>query len=654
LLIFQIQAQITVKAIHPDTNPLVDSMVKTLAGYGVSIYNISSNLKPSTKSMGTFKAGDSGFPLSKGLLMSNGVIDSIPKSNKLKALSSRMDYADTLAGNSIGKKLIQTILNKQSIDGFTQKSTEISSIKFDLLPVGDTLSFKYIFGSEEYPEFVCSQFNDIFGFFIKGPGIEGDSMYLGTDLEGFRNMAQIPGKNEPVTINSVNSGISGANGLVENCRFSPEGMAQFIQNDQPENTLYSVLQFDGLTQVLTAKSAVIPCQVYTLVLAISDVGDRLFDSGVFIEKGSMVSGQYSTLMANQNIGLKDTVANCHPGKLLFKRCPNINEKWTIRFGFEGTAVPNVDFKIRQPGGGLISVPDFITLDSNQVADSLLFEGTGSGFETKTLKIKYLDLQNPFIDSMPNYAGNETILKVRPFANQPKSQILGCKSDSAQVVFEGPKLPHIRYRWIGLEENSANETVSCDTCQEPKISVDSIDHRYAVRIENSLNQCFRLDTVLVSPKPFAEPVFQISQDSVSIKNYQTNYHYQWIVNGITALSNQPKIRFEAGEEINVEVFSPNGCHKLFNHQSIFTNNLLKLSESDPVQIYPNPCLTDLNLNIENLWNNEYEIWNLSGQKLMEGQIDVNKKINVRSLKTGLYTLKIKTRDLQEVIKRFSKQ
>ncbi|CAN5396095.1 hypothetical protein BH11BAC1_BH11BAC1_28620 [soil metagenome] len=49
------------------------------------------------------------------------------------------------------------------------------------------------------------------------------------------------------------------------------------------------MQYDGYTTVLTARAGVIPCETYHLKIAIADVTDGVYDSGVFLEGGSFKS-----------------------------------------------------------------------------------------------------------------------------------------------------------------------------------------------------------------------------------------------------------------------------------------------------------------------------------------------------------------------------
>ena len=69
---------------------------------------------------------------------------------------------------------------------------DAATYEITFIPTSDTLRFRYCFASEEYPEYGCSDYNDIFGFFITGPGYPVPT-----------NIALIPGTNLPVAINNI-------------------------------------------------------------------------------------------------------------------------------------------------------------------------------------------------------------------------------------------------------------------------------------------------------------------------------------------------------------------------------------------------------------------------------------------------------------------
>src|SRR5208337_689403 len=77
-----------------------------------------------------------------------------------------------------------------NLAGITLAQTyDASVLEFDFVPMGNTLSFTYVFGSEEEPCWVCSQYDDAFGFFLSGPGINGGNIYSRNSV----NIALIPG-----------------------------------------------------------------------------------------------------------------------------------------------------------------------------------------------------------------------------------------------------------------------------------------------------------------------------------------------------------------------------------------------------------------------------------------------------------------------------
>ncbi|MBU0766001.1 MAG: choice-of-anchor L domain-containing protein [Bacteroidetes bacterium] len=213
------------------------------------------NYSGSNAAIGYFNASGSGFPFSSGVILSTGLASAAPGSGGTFAstdlgLSGDNDLDDLLSG--------------------WWDSQDAVILEFDFVPSSDTIQFRYIFGSEEYPEYVNSSYNDVFGFFITGPNPQGGNY-------NSQNIALIPGTTQYVSIDNVNNGTSNS-GPCMNC-------AYYINNSSGSITVY-----DGLTTPLTAFAEVVQCETYHIKLAIADAGDHIYDSGVFIEAGSFSSG----------------------------------------------------------------------------------------------------------------------------------------------------------------------------------------------------------------------------------------------------------------------------------------------------------------------------------------------------------------------------
>jgi hypothetical protein len=46
-------------------------------------------------------------------------------------------------------------------------------LEFDFVASGTAITLEFVFGSDEYETWVNTQFNDVFAFFLSGPGVEG-------------------------------------------------------------------------------------------------------------------------------------------------------------------------------------------------------------------------------------------------------------------------------------------------------------------------------------------------------------------------------------------------------------------------------------------------------------------------------------------------
>lgn len=208
-------------------------------------------------------------------------------------------------------------------------------LEFDFIPNGDTVKFNYQFGSEEYINSTCGPYNDAFAFFISGPGITGT-----------QNMALVPGTTIPVTVNSINSGIPGTGYTLSNCTIMGPGSP--FTTYYVDNTGGTRVTYKGYTTKLTAVHSVIPCNTYHLKMSISDAGNALYDSGVFIEAGSLSTNAYwISLLDSIGItlgGVPHTIVKgCASATLKIKSANTMGIPKTVRFTYGGTGVRGVDF-----------------------------------------------------------------------------------------------------------------------------------------------------------------------------------------------------------------------------------------------------------------------------------------------------------------------
>lgn len=229
----------------------------------------------------------------------------------------------------------------------------------------DTIKFNYVFGSEEYLEWVNSSFNDVFGLFVSGPGITG-----------LQNVAVVPAGGGVVSINNVND-VSNAAYYIDN----GDGFTA------PQNTDPFYIQYDGFTVVMEAVFPVVPGSTYQLKLAVADAGDTALDSGIFIEAGSLTANVIQVTSSTDIAGFPDVVEGCVNGILnLFVDEPLLD---TLVVGLEytGTAVNGVDYTDAATGGVL---PDSIVLYPGDTLESILFIPTedfiAEGIETIVINI----------------------------------------------------------------------------------------------------------------------------------------------------------------------------------------------------------------------------------------------------------------------------
>ena len=110
-----------------------------------------------------FNGVNSNIGLDGGIVMGTGDVSVLNPSNTQESpVSTNSGDEDLITlANSVPELIGQT---------FTVASVnDISALEFDFIASSDTLSFRYVFASEEYNAYENSLYNDVFGFFISGP-----------------------------------------------------------------------------------------------------------------------------------------------------------------------------------------------------------------------------------------------------------------------------------------------------------------------------------------------------------------------------------------------------------------------------------------------------------------------------------------------------
>ncbi|MEM6377636.1 MAG: choice-of-anchor L domain-containing protein [Bacteroidota bacterium] len=213
---------------------------------------------------------------------------------------------------------------------------DATGIEFDFIPTSTQVSFNYVFASEEYCEFVNDAFNDVFGFFVSGPGINGRFGDRGI------NVARIPETDERVSINSVNH--------LRNKEFFIENLlnVDLVACDlQPTFNTPRDVEFDGMTVRLRATIDVIPCETYHIRLVVGDVTDNILDSGVFLEANSFDLGSSVGITSEVVSSEGNTMyENCLEGNFVFERKTLVNRgrPLVINYQINGNAQNGVDYE----------------------------------------------------------------------------------------------------------------------------------------------------------------------------------------------------------------------------------------------------------------------------------------------------------------------
>lgn len=421
LLIVGVSSNTTLSQIIVTNNNTASVLAQKLIGTGVYITN--PTLQCNSNQSGIFNAVSSNLSIDSGIVLTTGVAATFGLMSGVN--NPQTSFANANQGGSGDADL--TLLSGTN-------TYDKCVLEFDFKADGDTVNFQYILGSEEYPTFNCSNYNDVFGFFISGPG-------YATPV----NVALIPGTTIPVAINSVNDGTISQGGSIANC--TAMGIGSPFTSYYISNLGGTSLSYDGFTHLFTAKAAVQQCQTYHLKLAIADGFDHIFDSGVFLKAGSLVSNNVSlkVLSDSINAGMPFLFESCDSAIVKIKRhlIQSVANTDTVQLLITGSASNGIDYS------SISSTQIF----SNNLSDSVktftikpFNDFVTEGIET--LKIVLVDRCGTHVDS--------TTIQIKdpPTFNILTADTTICNGQSVNVL--GTFDPNLNFQWQPITNvNSVN-------------------------------------------------------------------------------------------------------------------------------------------------------------------------------------------------------
>lgn len=473
-----------------NTQTPADLVNNVLIGSGVTATNITLNGNPLNANsiqsqVSYFNQNGSTFPIADGILLTTGQGNVAVGPNNSGSASNAgpltvtdPDMAMIATGNMFGGVVLE----------------------FDFVATGNQLEFNYVFGSEEYPEFVNGGVNDCFGFFLSGMGLNGPYSNNGV------NIALIPGTNTPITIDDVNAGSN----------------SQYYVNNTGGLGYGTAIQYDGTTTELTAFSELICGETYHIKIGITNISDNVWDSGVFLEGGSFTTNPVAfsfSSFTNNNIiyeGCDQT------GTLKFKRegCNTNIDTLVAYISYGGQATNGVDYTMLEDSVVLLPGVDSVEWIINPFEDGLI-----EGVESIELEIMSILLTGDTIISYGTFYIDDV---PELFINSPDVNLY-CMQDSTDIFSSasGGFAPYT-YEWSTLETDSAiTVPISGNGIVDYYVTAtDFCGYQISDTVTVNMNQTLAIDTLMSWPSNSCDPTGIVSGVATGLTVASGQPYYNW--------------------------------------------------------------------------------------------------------------------------------
>ena len=217
-------------------------------------------------------------------------------------------------------------------------------------------------------------------------------------------------------------------------------------------TYGDAIQYDGTTVKLTAAAAVQCNQLYHIKLAISNVGDQSYDSGVFLEAGSFSSAAVDVAVATVS-GDTTIIEGCTFADFIFTRpAGQTNDTLIINYTIGGIAQEGVDYNNLINPITFLPGEDTVIINLTPIQDNVT-----EGFESVVISVEIINpCGDTIISSGTIYIGEGPIINITE-----TDLTIFCANDSVPLSASafGGYAPY-QYEWTNISgvPISTNDTI----------------------------------------------------------------------------------------------------------------------------------------------------------------------------------------------------
>lgn len=436
-------------------------VMNNLIGSGVTVSNVT--FTGGATQIGDFTDPTANIGFQGGIVLSSGAVTELVG-------TSANQTAGTIGTSGLSDasllSVAQSVTTNPNAININQ-TQDLSALEFDFVAVSNVVSFNFVFGSDEYLTYVNTVFNDVFGFFVSGPGITGPYSSPAAFPNGSINLALVPNTNLPITISTIHPGLN----------------AQYYVPGGAGNAL------NGYTTPIPITFNVQCGETYHFKFAVADCQDNYLSTAVFLQDDSFFSPPVGISLQTAN-GTDTIPEACVDANVLFIRsaCQS-NLPLTVNFAVTGTAVDDVDFILAD--SPIILAPG---QDTAAINIAPIVDGIAEGTESITITVSYVDANGDTL----SVSGNLYLTDITPLIINTPDINLQCFNDNILLTASAAGATgSYTYDWVNSSSDSTQDVVSVNqngVFYFPITVTDACLGALTDTVTVTMNQTIAIDTI----------------------------------------------------------------------------------------------------------------------------------------------------------------